>query len=267
MASSKQDVKSLMKELKRFIDCEERVEARESTIEAAKRLGELGDPSALKILISAYDKLVGLERRGVIRKELSLGSMFAFQLKDEVELALERLQIDETIKKGKERPDVLIGALNHESPAVRRISAKALGIIKEPGALKPLINALLTDREKSVAINAAEALGEIGDANAVDALISTLQNEDKWAVFGAAMKALGKLKDSRALGAIAHILENGSYWDRATAAESLGALGDSKAVEPLIAAYKNDKDENVKRSAGEALRKIGTPEALEAIKS
>jgi HEAT repeat protein len=52
---------------------------------------------------------------------------------------------------------------------------------------------------------------------------------------------------------------------RATAANALGQIGDEKAVPGLIEALHDEHDPEVRKAAREALKRIGTPEALDAI--
>jgi len=85
----------------------------------------------------------------------------------------------------------------------------------------------------------AEALGEIGDISAVEPLIAHLKsiNSD---VHGTVAEALGRIEDIRAVKSLIPLLKNTS-WCRFT-------------------------NKPVYDSAAEALRKIGTPEALQALR-
>jgi HEAT repeat protein len=88
----------------------------------------------------------------------------------------------------------------------------------------------LEDEDSSVCWQAAETLGKLGDARAVEPLIAALKEDS----------GVGE-----------------------ETVEALGRLGDARAVEPLIAAL-GDEDWDTCAWAAEALRRIGTPEALAA---
>jgi hypothetical protein len=107
---------------------------------------------------------------------------------------------------------------------------EALGAIKDPRAVEPLIKAL-GDTHKDVHFKAVEALGAIKDPRAVPLLIGALRKKD---------------------GDI--------YWG---AAEALGAIG-GPAVEPLIDALLDASLGNQWQIA-RVLEIIGTPQARNAV--
>jgi len=72
-------------------------------------------------------------------------------------------------------------------------AAEALGKIKDPSAVEPLI-AALKDEDPGVRWDAANAPGEIGDTRAVEPLIAALKDLD---VREAAAVALAEIKDTR----------------------------------------------------------------------
>ena len=188
------------------------------------------------------------------------------------------------IKKLKTKHNVkgLIKAMDYrKDPQIRRAAAQALGQIRDPQALVPLVDAL---KDENVAVRqaAAWALGQIGDARVVKLLAPILQDEDVTARAIAA-RALGQIGDAQAeepLVAVAGF--NVEVWSvRQAAAWALDKIGwqpDSSevgavywivkrqwdkcveiggpAVEPLTAAFK-DKDVAVRHAAIETLGKIG----------
>jgi len=184
------------------------------------------------------------------------------------------LQIDRDILK----------ALRDGDGYVRKSVADALGMVRDPRAVKPLID-VLADEDSEVRRSAAYALGKLQDPRAVEPLIAALQDKD-WGVRGWAADALGNLKDPRALEPlitalqdddptvvlrVAHALEE---WKdprvvqlliaglqdenrsmRRGVAYALGNLEDPLGVEPLIAALR-DENEEVRRNAVYALKSI-----------
>jgi HEAT repeat protein len=70
---------------------------------------------------------------------------------------------------------------------------EALGEIKCPRSVEPLIHSLLTDESSEVRWVAALALGEIGDVRAIPPLLASLKDKDRYLRFGSAksLKQLG----------------------------------------------------------------------------
>lgn len=77
-------------------------------------------------------------------------------------------------------------------PESREEAAEALGEIRDPRAVDPLI-AALNDRNPEVREEAAEALGKIGDPRAVEPLTGLL-GDPRREVREKAEKALGRLR-------------------------------------------------------------------------
>jgi HEAT repeat protein len=188
----------------------------------------------------------------------------------------------------------LIGALRYQkdSGASPRAASRALGEIRDPRAVEPLIAAL---REDKVRRDAVEALGQIGDARAVKPLVAALSDLD-WSVrevagealahIGppaagfliailndqsqstgvrwAAAKALGKIGDPRAVEPLIAALSEGKVWWCRDAVEALGQIGDARAVEPLVIAL-NSRIVSVRKAAAEALDRLAwSPDRKEA---
>lgn len=88
----------------------------------------------------------------------------------------------------------------------------------------------------------------------VEEWIAILEDDD-WKVRQRAAEALGQMKDSYALEPLTARLQDEVPEVRAQAAAALGALGDQYSVEPLIAAL-GDRVPSVRRQAATALAKI-----------
>jgi HEAT repeat protein len=102
------------------------------------------------------------------------------------------------------------------------------------------------------------------------ALLATLQGEDieldSAEARATAAATLGDLGDPRAVEPLIAALSDKNWRVRCAAAESLGKLGDKRAVEPLIAALKH-ADRNTQTAAAEALGKLGDPRSIEPLVS
>ncbi|GAJ05579.1 unnamed protein product, partial [marine sediment metagenome] len=68
----------------------------------------------------------------------------------------------------------------------------ALGKIKDPKAVKPLLNILNDKNNKDIQLTAIWALGSIGDNSAIPALTKLLDDQDNYVRYNAA-KALSKI--------------------------------------------------------------------------
>ena len=68
--------------------------------------------------------------------------------------------------------------LNDTELMVRECAAEALGVIGDPRAVEPLINAL-KDKEDYVWLETPTALGQIGDAQALEPLIEDMNDDNR----------------------------------------------------------------------------------------
>jgi len=191
---------------------------------------------------------------------------------------------------GKPAVNPLIGALKEENPEVRERAARALGNIKDSGALEPLV-ATLGDNTRDVRNAAAAALGKINDPRAVQPLISALKKETSSSGgYGIAMalgslgepsiepllgllgesdpvvrkyavRALGKTKSPDVLDAVINALRDEDAAVRVNAVYALRDIGSSRAVEALIEAL-SDESSGVRARAAEGLGKIKDERAV-----
>lgn len=112
----------------------------------------------------------------------------------------------------------------------RMAAAKQLGGLRNPRALEPLV-AALADANRDVRWAAVEALGELGDRGAIPALIEYVKKPEAY------------------------------RWGKRLVAGALAAIGDARAVQPLVGLL-DDEDPFVRRIAALALVRIGDPAGL-----
>ena len=145
---------------------------------------------------------------------------------------------------------------------VRLNAAESLGKIGDAKAVGPLTKAM-EDRASVVRITATQALGKIGKP-AVEALMEGLKSSDEDVRMCAAV-GLGKIRDVRAVKPLIEALRLKTRWRGAegSAANALVEIGEP-AVEPLIAVLK-DSDENVRNLAIVSLGDIGDARAVEPL--
>ena len=156
----------------------------------------------------------------------------------------------------------LLAALGDADAGVREAAASALGELEDPRAVEPLL-AVLGDADAGVRAQAAKVLGRLKDPRAVEPLLAALRDADK-NVREAAAWALGELKDLRAVEPLLAALKDADASVREAAAWALGELKDLRAVEPLLAALK-DADADVRGAAAQALGELKDPRALEPL--
>jgi HEAT repeat protein len=141
------------------------------------------------------------------------------------------------------------------------MAARALGNIKEEEAVTPLIYALPIGGPLTTA--SSIALKKILGDKAIDLFIKILKGEvngakDIVARWNAA-ETLGSLKNTRAVQPLIDVLHDENEHLRERVAFSLGIIGDERAVEPLIEALKDNS------KAARALGMINSRRAVEPL--
>jgi HEAT repeat protein len=236
------------------------LKSRESAVRimAAKALLEIKDPLSIDDLIDALNdndaevKKIAREALKVIGRP-AVEPLTAFLRDDNPDLCrvVIRLfgEIGDSLAIGH-----LFGVLKHfGSWQLRYEAADALGKIKDPRIVGPLIEAL-NDRNSRVREAAAKSLKEVGEP-AVEPLIATLRDENQDVCFKAIV-VLGEIGDSRAVEPLVGVLKHFELWAmRFEAARSLGMIKDPRAIGPLTEAL-YDKDEYVREGAEGALKEI-----------
>lgn len=164
--------------------------------EAARALGEIGDPQAVSALIEA----------------LKYGGLFW-----DGATAVEAL-----VKIGPPAVPSLVQALKNEDWSVCRNTGEALAVIGAP-AVPALMEAL---KDRDLIERAAEALGKIGDRRAVPALIGAVRDRDKnWGMRRHAIEALGTFGDAQAVPALVQALNCAEVMVTVQAVEALVKIG------------------------------------------
>ncbi len=163
----------------------------------------------------------------------------------------------------------LVAAVKHPSSETRKAAAEALKNIDAEALILALMSALRCP-DKYVRMEAAFGLGEMGRAarSALPALLEALQDKS-WLVCRAATVALGQIGPEARVGVAALIaaLKDEQALVRQAAAETLGRIGmeSGEAMPELIEALfeaLRDKDDDVSREAGEALKKVRPRKAV-----
>ena len=206
--------------------------------EAAKAMGQLGDPRAVDPLIDA------LQDKNYLVRASAAWALGELGYKRAVDSLLEFLY-------GKK-------FLGGKRGTVQFTAASALASIGDQRACDLLIS---MSRQNRVA---AQTLVDM-DSIAFDPLISKLKNEKKNTPdLYNAIGVLGMMKAKRAVDKLAIILKNKNAFNRKSAAWALGEIGDLRA-QPFLIESLTDKKTEVRQNAAWALGKIGDSGAVESL--
>lgn len=153
-----------------------------------------------------------------------------------------------------------IKALTSGKPHTRWRAARALAMIGDKDAVKPLATAL-TDSAGSVRECAAKALGSLSSKQAETGLIKAL-NDSSEAVRLACINALGETGGKKAVTPLLARLSSASVREREHTAKALGKIGDKQAAAKLRQAVLKDRSRHVRFEALKALGCIAPQQAI-----
>jgi HEAT repeat protein len=242
---------------------------------AARVLGEIADPQAIKPLQDAFranqkwgrsTAQAALEKFGESVVPFFIESLGSASPVTRAGAASALGSIGDT-----RAVEPVIATLKDENWRVSWNAARTLGHLKNRQAVGPLLQAL-EHPNVNVRSAAASSLGSIGDVRAIEPLIDTLTDEEPW-VRADAARALGRLGDPAAVLPLIERLDDPQLGVRSTAAGALAAIGDERALRPLIAALKEEHPLPVDphpslvypSAAARALGKFGDPRAVQPL--
>ncbi len=145
----------------------------------------------------------------------------------------------------------LLDAMHHPEWLVRLHAVEAVGKMRSPDAVEPLLSVLFNDPDTAIREDAIRALGLIGDARAVDFLLVAMKEPGLRPL---AVEALGLIRDRRAVPVLIDVVRGlnrsdapraidgcGDRWDedfvtKGAAVRALGFIGDDAAVPALLEA-------------------------------
>ncbi len=200
----------------------------------------------------------GIRRRAAA----ALRALGAYHAIPELEAALESESDPET------RANMLAALATLHQERERKEQDEAT--LEVPGArlteVDRLLQALQVTTDPDTIIQLARKLGDLGAKQAVDTLVVLFNNAQlPIRVRLAVAEVLLKLESAPIEVALLGALSSPQWRVRRNSAAILGQLRAVWAVEPLAVALR-DEHEMVRRTAYAALRNIGTPEALRAIR-
>lgn len=161
-----------------------------------------------------------------------------------------------------EAVEPLLAALSSDNWRLRGGSAYVIGLIADPKATQPLIQALMKEDNDWIRCEIGASLGRIGSP-AMPSLIMTLKQGNADVRYVAAMALAGTGGDET-VEPLIEALQDEDWRVRGVAAQALGCLGDPTAICPLGEAL-NDTVSYVRRHAAWSLALIGGPAASRAL--
>lgn len=276
--------------------------------EQAKVLRRMSDPGAVTPLITGLNDENALVRTtcaealGGIGKERAIRPLFEAMgdrdahVRTAAASALVEIGTPRAFKK-------LLDGLRSDDPTIHE-AAKVLGKLRKPAdpQVVDILIAALEDRDERVQVTVAKALGSLRDPRAVTPLISQLGSphasvhrqvrraldriDSSWAESDAARRVVPELlaameegdaalrkrvletfrliKDERAVGALAGALGDAKVGARAAAAQALGHQEDARGVDPLLSALATEESP-ARGTMALALARLGDPRAVEPI--
>jgi HEAT repeat protein len=188
----------------------------------------------------------------------------------------------------------LIKALAYKDAAVRIAAAEALGPLKDPLAVEPLVG-LLKDESSGVRRAAVDALAARGGFRAVEPLVAILEDPDPSVRAAAASAvyrrlmadpdqdarkataaALGRIRAADAVDPLIKATMDSDEAVRLASIKSLGSIGDVRAVVPLIIVLAHEQVRQkatgrsslaVNRAASQALDTLADEKAVDQLQA
>jgi len=165
----------------------------------------------------------------------------------------------------------LIEALKNHDHRIAEGAAIVLGMIgPEAKEAAPALKELLRSTSAPKGLRKYEVASALGKIGEIDFLIRALRGEEPGvSAFNASHGIIGAgPKAAKAIPVLLVMINADKAPEQSFAADALGAIGEaSNEAIPRLKVLTKSKHNFVRRAAGEALLKIGTPEAIEAAKS
>ena len=159
-------------------------------------------------------------------------------------------------------PKVIVASRDKDRE-MRWSAVQALGQFEDKKASEPLMERLSDDRSE-IRAAALDALRGNEDPKLLDLTIKLLGDESV-SVRGSAIKNIKEKPDRRAIEALILRLNDGDQFVSSTSAEILGTIGDKTAVNPLIKALKGEFNRS-RPHGGDATLRMNAAKALGSIK-
>ncbi len=226
---------------------------------ALRVLGELKVPVSVPTLLQALEDrdadVRNVAARSLGRMKLQAAEEALVSLLGKHDQAISARIAAICIEMGPRTAPLLIRSLRDGSPKARFWSARILGEIRDPRAIRSLGDALL-DSDSEVRSASTWALGQIGERGTAP-LLEPLLRDPLWYVRAHAAESLGKLGDGSYAPVLGESLRDRSWWVRKNALDALVRLGDP--AKPVLLKTLQGDDRFARECAVEALLSLGVP--------
>jgi HEAT repeat protein len=166
--------------------------------------------------------------------------------------------------RGKRRIASASASVSTSTSASAALADAHVSVNVDGAAIAEIASEAVRGVASAIAEHAPRLAQKVSDA-AVRGLVDALRDSDI-EVRRHAAEALGGIEDTAAINALAEALTRDSDASvRKTAAWALGEIEDARAVAALVAALRNDKDMEVRKTAAWALGQIESPAAIEGL--
>ncbi len=246
----------------RYIEEVEQSPKWEDRARAAERLGRMGSPRAVPVLLRVIRDMkdededvrgAALRALGRIRDPRALPGLIEALGFPEASLPPRIAEI--IVMFGEDAVPPLIAELRNLESDVRRMwAAEILGWLGDRRAAIPLIESL-GDVSPEVRAKAAGGLGKVGDVRAVERLLEMLLSDPIPYVRTRVAQSLGAIGHPKVIDHLIHVLKDPEWWVRIRAIEALEQIGQSSSGALLVAL--EDDDEEVRHRAAMALERMG----------
>lgn len=161
------------------------------------------------------------------------------------------------IKVGQPAIPALTAALNAPDSYTKSMAIDALSKIDAKSA-EPMIQQKLNDPDKLVKVSAAVALYTMGKTESADIIVDGLKDPNV-DVRRIAAKAMAEIFNAPPVDKVMALMKDPDPDVRNYVTITLGKAKSESAVSMLVKEMRDDKNEQVRSSAGQALEAIGTP--------
>ncbi len=208
----------------------------ELTLAAAGALARIGDGTAFEALVSRLGDPDAAVRQAVIAALNSIGH--------------------------EDMPQRIATLLTDRDPIVREAALKIAGYFGYPDCLDRVL-ACCRDENETVRRTAVEQL-PFFEGDVFDTLASALEH-DGASVRAAAASALARVEHPSRIAVALRALNDSDPWVRFVTLRTLGAIGATEAVSPVLATVDRDPAPHVRLAAIEVIGRISPSEALEVL--
>lgn len=236
----------------------------------AKALGRIGDDAAApeleRTLLHDTDGNVRRLAAWALEKINSKNSLFALiEALADTDASIHQPAVAGLKKfNPSELTHPLLDALKHKNTNVRLTCASLLQRANDPTIVPQLVGDIRTEKEGDVQDKLHKAIFSNSDKSDLAFMLDTSLDVYPHVRYTAAM-TLGKIGGVEAGSRLIEMLSDEEWRVRKAATDALGNFNDESTVKYLIRAL-DDPQRLVQLSAADALKRNGTPEALEAAK-